>query len=112
VGGAKPSDLLHILPTGRPRSVRLAGELDASNADLLLEALQRELAAGGDLELDVSALEFVDSMGIRSFLRIALALEGTGRLVLRGPPRSVARTMELVGLEKVPNIAIVAVAEA
>jgi anti-anti-sigma factor len=108
----KPGDLLQVLPTGTPRSVRLVGELDASNADLLLDTLQEELTAGGDLELDLSGLGFLDSMGLRSFLRIALALEGTGRLVLRGPRRSVARTMELVGLEKVPNIAIVAPAEA
>jgi anti-anti-sigma factor len=100
------NDLLQVLRTGTPRSIRLVGELDASNAEDLLESLSDEIEAGGDLVLDISGLSFVDSMGLRSFLRIAAALEASGKLVLREPQRSVARTMELVGIEKLPNIAI------
>jgi anti-anti-sigma factor len=87
--------------------MRLVGELDASNAEDLLTALQPQLNGGGDLVLDVSQLTFVDSMGLRSFLRIAAELESSGKLVLDGPQRAVARTIELVGLERAPNIAVV-----
>jgi len=100
------SDLLQVLPTGEPRTVRLIGELDASNADELLDALVPQLGDGGDLVLDLSGLSFVDSMGLRSFLRIATGLENTGKLILDSPQRSVARTIELVGLERSPNIAV------
>ena len=108
MGGSKVNDLLQVLSAGTPRTVRLVGELDASNADGLVESLQKEIEAGGDLVLDLSGLSFVDSMGLRSLLRIAAALEASGKLVLRGPQRTVARTMELVGIEKLPNIVIMA----
>lgn len=83
------------------------GELDASNAESLFSNLETALAAGGDLVLDLSGLDFVDSMGLRSFLRMATALDPAGRLVLEGPQQFVARTMQLVGLEKLPNITII-----
>jgi len=102
------NDLLQVLRTATPRSIRLVGELDASNADGLVESLQEEIETGGDLVLDISGVSFVDSMGLRSFLRIATALEPSGKLVLQGPRRTVARTMELIGIEKLPNIAVMA----
>lgn len=105
--GNNVSDLLQVLPTSEPGTVRLVGELDASNAEEFLESVQGQLNGGGDVVLDLSGLTFIDSMGLRSFLRIASSLEDAGRLVLNGPQRSVARTIELVGLEKTPNIAII-----
>jgi anti-anti-sigma factor len=100
-------DLLQVLSTGEPRTVRLIGELDASNADDLLDALRPHLDDGGDVVLDLSDLTFIDSMGLRSFLRIATGLENSGKLVLDSPQRAVARTMELVGLDRTPNILII-----
>jgi anti-anti-sigma factor len=107
VGGPKVNDLLQVFRTGTPRTLRLVGELDASNAEGLVESLRDEIETGGDLVLDLSGLGFVDSMGLRSFLRIAAALEASGKLVLQGPQRSVARTIEVIGIEKLPNIAVV-----
>jgi anti-anti-sigma factor len=99
------SDLLQVLPTGEPRTVRLIGELDASNADELLDTLQA-LDGAGDLVLNLAELTFIDSMGLRSLLRIATGLENTGKLLLESPQRAVARSIELVGLEQAPNIAV------
>jgi anti-sigma B factor antagonist len=101
------SDLLQVLPTSEPRTVRLIGELDASNAEEFLEALLPQVDGGGDLVLNLAQLSFVDSMGLRSFLRIARRLENTGKLFLDSPQRAVARTIELVGLEQAANIAVV-----
>lgn len=101
------SDLLQVIATEDARRLRLVGELDASNAESLYANLEAALAAGGDLVLDLSGLDFVDSMGLRSFLRMATALDPAGRLVLQGPQQFVARTMQLVGLEKLPNITII-----
>jgi anti-sigma B factor antagonist/stage II sporulation protein AA (anti-sigma F factor antagonist) len=100
------SDLLQVLPTSEPRTVRLVGELDASNAEELLDTL-RALDGGGDLVLNLTELTFIDSMGLRSLLRIATGLENTGKLLLDSPQRAVARSIELVGLEKAANIAVV-----
>ncbi len=107
MGGTNVNDLLKVVATDAPRTVRLIGELDASNADDFLHDLQGRLAEGGDLVLDLSGLTFVDSMGLRGFIRIAAALESTGKLILDGPRRPVARTIALVGLDKLPNIAVV-----
>jgi anti-anti-sigma factor len=101
------SDLLQVLPTSEPRTVRLIGELDASNADEFFDSLLPQVDAGGDLVLDVAQLSFIDSMGLRSLLRIATGLENTGKLVLDSPQRAVARTIEILGLEQAHNIAIV-----
>jgi anti-anti-sigma factor len=101
------SDLLRVLPTSEPRTVRLIGELDASNAEEFLDSLLRHLQGGGDLVLNLAELSFVDSMGLRSLLRLARVLENTGKLLLDSPQRAVARTIELVGLEQAPNIAVV-----
>jgi anti-anti-sigma factor len=105
--GANLSDLLQVIPSKEPRTVRLVGELDASNADELLDTLLPQLEEGGDLVLQLSELTFIDSMGLRSFLRIATGLENSGKLILDSPQRAVARTIELVGLERTPNIAVV-----
>ncbi|HEY2668722.1 MAG TPA: STAS domain-containing protein [Actinomycetota bacterium] len=101
------SDLLQVLPTSEPRTVRLIGELDASNAEEFLDTLLPQLQGGGDLVLNLAELSFVDSMGLRGFLRLARVLEDKGKLVLDSPQRAVARTIELVGLEQAPNIAVI-----
>ncbi len=111
MGGSAVNELLQIVPSGTPRSYRLVGELDASNADELLAELQKEVGVGGDLVLDLSELSFVDSMGLRSFLRMAAALDSSGKLILEHPARAVARTIHLAGLHKAPNISIVGGAE-
>jgi len=107
LNGGNVSDLLQVVATSEPRTMRLVGELDASNADAFLNSLMPLLDPGGDLVLNISQLSFVDSMGLRSFLRLAKGLENTGKLVLEHPQRSVARSIELVGLEQAPNIAVV-----
>ena len=97
-------DLLQVIRNDEARTVRLVGELDASNAEALLDDLSPELSEGATLTLDLAELSFIDSMGLRSLLRAAAALGNDGRLILHRPQRSVARTFELVGLEKVGNI--------
>ena len=101
------SDLLQVLATSEPRTVRLIGELDASNAEEFLDTLLSQLEGGGDVVLNLAELTFIDSTGLRTFLRIATGLENTGKLLLDSPQRAVARTIELVGLEHAPNIAVV-----
>ena len=107
MGGGYVSDLLQVLPTTEPRTLRLIGELDASNAEEFLDALLPQIDEGGDLVLNIAELTFIDSMGLRSLLRVATGLENTGKLFLESPQRAVARTIELVGLEQTPNIAVV-----
>src|SRR5260370_21027134 len=104
MGWGHVSDLLQVLPTSEPRTVRLIGELDASNAEEFLDTLLPQVQGGGDVVLNLAELSFVDSMGLRSLLRLARVLENTRKLLLDSPHRAVARTIELVRLEPAPTI--------
>src|SRR5205823_5666157 len=99
-GGRRRSDmLLDIVPGGEPRSLRLMGELDISNAEETLARLEAVAGAGeGDLTLDLSELTFIDSSGIRVLLKVIDGLDGRGRLILRSPRRSVYDVLSLMGL--------------
>ena len=88
--------------------IRVAGELDMSTVNDLLEGVRPYLlAASGDLTLNLSQLSFMDSSGLLAFLDMSKELEGRGRLVLRSPSGSVARLLQLARAETIPNVAIV-----
>jgi anti-anti-sigma factor len=80
--------------------VRPHGELDLSSVDRLDGTLRELREAGFDqLELDLSALTFMDSTG----LRLVLGWDGEARrdgmsLVLRPGPPAVQRVFELTGV--------------
>jgi anti-anti-sigma factor len=50
--------------------------------------------------IDVSKLEFVDSSGLRLFIRLRQALGDRGELILRSPQPHVARVVEIAGLRE------------
>src|SRR5918912_3204643 len=62
-GPAVPAGL-DIEPTENPAGFRVAGDLDVSTVDVLTDALDPALEAGGDLTLDLAAVHFVDSTGL------------------------------------------------
>lgn len=87
--------------------VRVApeGELDAAVVDELAEQMQVLRRSGFTwLVLDLRALTFIDSTGLRLVLAVAAAAssEGARLQLLRGPP-AVQRIFELTGtLEQLP----------
>jgi anti-anti-sigma factor len=76
----------------------LRGELDLLAYEKAAEALGPLFEATGDVTLDVAGLSFVDSSGIRLFVRLQRALQDRGRLHLRGPTPHVASVFEVAGL--------------
>lgn len=83
----------------------LRGELDLSSYDEVSAVLTPLFDADGDVILDLAELTFVDSSGIRIFIRLHTALqERGGRLILRGPTANVARVFGVAGL---PQMGIV-----
>ncbi len=87
----------------RPQVVLpLAGELDVAGAN---EAHKRllglDLRRGQQLVLDLRALTFMDSTGIRLIFQAGeyARLHGAGFVVVR-PPANVMRVLELVGLDE------------
>lgn len=99
--------LLEIKRTGKPRTFRLVGEMDISNAETLYAVLDKEGAGEGDITLDLSELSFIDSSGIRVLLRTMDRLEGRGKLVLLSPSSSVRHVLSLMGLEERGSIEVV-----
>ena len=98
--------LLQVARTEAPRGFRLVGEVDISNADALLAALQDAIGEGGDVTLDLAGLAFMDSTGIQVIIKAARELEGRGRLRLVGPGALVRRTLERVQLGRMANVEI------
>jgi anti-sigma B factor antagonist len=88
---------LEVVATDDPRRYRLVGELDLSSVDELSERLQPQLAAGGDLRLDLSELTFIDSSGIRALFQLNAQLED-GTLILERPSPFARRVMGMLGV--------------
>jgi anti-anti-sigma factor len=99
------TDALRILPLDEPRNYSVAGELDASTANLLAEVLRKDGLASGDLVLDISGVTFLDSSGVQVLLLGSVWLRD-GHLILRNPPPPVDRVLELVDIERVKGIRV------
>ena len=77
--------------------VELAGEVDATNSDELYDVLESVvLQRPRLLVVDLSALTFMDSTGLRMLLRSSRELDQQGGvLALASPQVSVARVLQL-----------------
>lgn len=91
-------ELLEIVKGPSPRSLALVGELDASTADRLAEALAAQHEEPGDVRLDLSGLAFLDSVGLSALIATARRLGDGDHLVLVSPQETVRRTLQLSGV--------------
>lgn len=81
------------------RVLRVVGSVDLQTADLLAEALRAACAWPGDIEVDMSALEFIDLTGLRLLARTADSL-GDGRVLrVSHLPEMLRRVIHLAGLD-------------
>jgi anti-anti-sigma factor len=90
---------------GAARRLRLRGELDLLTAPDLLRELEPLCGSPGDVVVDCRDLTFVDSQGIRAFLRAARALP-EGNLVLSSPTNEVRKLFDIVRIQDFPNIVV------
>jgi anti-sigma B factor antagonist len=75
------------------------GELDVASAPELRSALEPALDADGEVELDMRACSFVDSIGIATLVMAARRLSDEGRtLRIRGARERVRKIFDLAGL--------------
>lgn len=82
----------------RDGRVSLAGELDIATVPALEETLADVSSDEGSLILELAELTFMDSTGLRAFLRVARQREAVGRLVLRGPTARVLKVLDISGV--------------
>jgi anti-anti-sigma factor len=94
-------ELLSIAITTADDEVVLAlgGELDPHTAGSLADAIAALDPPADRVVLDLSALTFVDSAGLRVLLAANQDLTGQGRaFVLRSPTDTARRILEITGL--------------
>jgi anti-anti-sigma factor len=92
-----------------PNMYFVGGELDMGTGPMLEAAVEDSLRRGGVILLDLSAVNFVDSEGIRGIVQLARRLR-TGCFVLHGVQKRVSKIFELVRLTDQPNIHVEACA--
>jgi anti-anti-sigma factor len=98
---------LRIEPVeGSPRSLRVAGELDVLNAELLASRLRALSDSPGDIILDISELAFVDSRGLQVLIETAQRLETNGVLILKNPQSVVANLLDVTQAERLPGLRV------
>jgi anti-anti-sigma factor len=96
---------MNIEPTELEKAVvlKVIGRMDAENADDFQQACERWIAQGSrHLIADLDGLQYVSSMGLRSFLAVAQKLRSlSGSLILcglHGLPRQVFEMTRLLSL--------------
>jgi anti-anti-sigma factor len=96
---------MNIQPTELDKAVllKVTGRMDAENAHEFEDACQHWITHGAKhLIADLDGLQYVSSMGLRSFLAVAQTLQSSsGSLILcglHGLPRQVFEMTRLIGL--------------
>lgn len=86
--------------------VKVAGEVDVSNASELRDAIDAKLPeATGELVVDLADVPYIDSTGIGVLVGAAhRAAERDVTLVVARPQRNVARVLGLLGVGRDLNI--------
>lgn len=80
--------------------IRLAGELDMSDADGVRTTLRQALLAAPRVVVDLAELSFIDSTGLLALHESNVwAKEQGARLVFVSPAPAVARVLELIGFD-------------
>lgn len=95
------------VPAQDNRFVWLSGELDMWSTDAFAAAMRDAVAAGGAVVLDLSRLSFLDSDGIRSIISVARQLSGRGCLILHNPSAHVAKVLDVVGIDGLPDVHLI-----
>lgn len=79
--------------------VDLFGEIDIATSDALAGAVTDALAAQAPVVVDLSAVTFLDSVGVSFLVKLATLARERGRgVALRGVPSTVREVLTLVGV--------------
>lgn len=90
---------LRSVREGDTHVVELRGELDIAGAPALEEELRAiEASEAGALVVDLSALEFIDSTGVRLLLQAADRCQDGPRMTILRGPKQVQRVFEITDL--------------
>lgn len=95
---SSPFDLRQALD-GTTGTLLLSGELDASSAPQVDEAVDALIADGAaELLIDLGEVSFIDSSGLRSLIRARKSMGNADVVRLRNPQVGTVRLLEITGL--------------
>jgi len=86
-------------------TIFVEGEIDMAGA----EAFERDLRSvleGGQHQVDMSGVTFIDSAGLRALYHCSEHLNGAGPLVIVNPSRFVSTLMKIAGFQDSAHISI------
>ena len=86
-------------------TVTLSGRLDTTTAPQLEASLKQNLGDAKELVMDMSAVEYVSSAGLRVLLAAQKVMNKQGSMVLRGVQGPVMEVFEITGFSDILTIA-------
>lgn len=87
-------------PAAGEITLELSGEFDLTSLESF-EKAAADIPAGAHVTIDLSALDFIDSSGLRSFMNLDLRVRAhDGRLTLRAPPPHADRLLRMCGFHE------------
>jgi anti-anti-sigma factor len=97
-----------IEPLEGQRAYRLVGSLDLPSHMALTELMEELVRTPGDITLDVSAVTFMDSSGLRVVLDACRDLADGGSVLLVNPTGQVRKLLRLTdAANAIPNLEVV-----
>lgn len=86
-----------MLQTRSPAGLKLTGEIDISNVDVMSQVLRDYADFDRPLHLDLSELLFCDVSGIRALVAYAQTVDNDRRLILHGLPVRIEKVLDALG---------------
>jgi anti-sigma B factor antagonist len=82
--------------------VSLSGEIDLSNVDGLEAEIDDVISDARDVVIDLTAIDFIDSRGLRLLKRVSAVVDGRdGTLLIIAPAGSIARSvLDMTGMSQ------------
>ena len=84
--------------------IAVSGEIDMATVGGLRDALEQAAGANGDVWLDLSEVEFMDSTGLTELVRRHNAMNDGRRLNVICPAGAARRAIEVSGLDAVLHL--------
>jgi anti-anti-sigma factor len=87
--------------------VRLSGEIDVARGGALVDVCAEALEAASPVVVDLSAVTFMDSVGVSFLVRLAMQAREQGRnIALQDTPASVRELLVLVGALELFDVSV------
>ncbi|MBQ0012275.1 MAG: STAS domain-containing protein [Clostridiales bacterium] len=84
--------------------IALDGKFDAISAPQFEAEIKNDLDRITELYIDMSAVEYISSAGLRTLLFLQQTMEEKGRMVVRNVPEVVSSVFEVTGFDEIITI--------